>query len=1040
MTETPVKPLIIKARFLGSSEINLNDCPVGGFTTQKAKALFAYLVLENDRTHARGTLAALFWPDVPEQTALHNLRQALSTIRKSLDNCGGCGTIFCADRDSISFQSDVKFQVDALEFESHMRALLERHSGSPDRGFPIHLLSRLLEQYKGELLVSVSLPDADLFEDWLVLKRESLNRLAAELLVKLAPWDEDAHSRLIRVLLQLSQGNAALAHYNSAARYIRDDLALEPGRQMHKALTDINNYVDTGEIERVGTLAPINIPMYATLFIGRVRELEMLEDWVSNPACRIITITGPGGSGKTRLAAKLAESQQTLFKDGVFFISIAGCLNINQLSSIILGSVGTVTERSTDALDELLQWSCNRYSLLVLDNVDSCGEAALLAARLTESAPNLTFVFTSYTRLDLVGEKVFPLGGLSTSSADLKDSLSDAARLFYAHLQVESQPEIEHPEFAQNVSLICELVEGLPLAIDLAAGQAKRMSITDLLGELQQNLDVLRSQSVNLPERHRSIQASFENAWRHLSDMQRKSLSVLTSFQSPFTPQAAHQICGVSPADLRDLAGQSLLTWDAHERYRFHRVIGIYAHEKITLSKEESEQISSQHANWFLDQLLRYFSDRSGERFSIFLINVASVLPDILKCLNWLILIHDWQRVQQIILPLYTYYEGRSLFREGSALFANLAHACDVEENSLICRVMFSSRAALLMVRIQQFSKAMELIEFALANAKAKNWQDEIAFSLNAMSNHALVCKNSSTAEEYAREALNLSREIHNAEEEARALYNLGYAETNKGDITKAAEDLTLCRSLSEEQKNWGRLSNVLNRLADVASYRGDFNQSLQYYDEALKIARAMENRFSESLITNNIGTAYVELKQYSSAEEYYKKSLTVCREIRDYEGEAIALSNLGELAMAIKDFKKSVEYNQLALEISKEIESDLGERSARIILAESYRELGDKKAAENEVILLLEMAEQTESRNFFHRGVVEACHLLMESGFVESLADILNATIQSEGAEESTRIKAQTLLGQLPPDKQNEQKMDSKHMTEFLKNQLKKT
>ena len=916
------------------------------FSSQKAKALFVYLIFESSHTHSRSTLASIFWPDVPEQTALHNLRQALSTIRKTLSESHCDVELLDADRDNLRFNDSVTVQVDVIEFEKQMRLLLESHGGQPEHGFPIHSLIKIIQQNNGQLLPSLAIPDSNFFEDWLILKREGINclmvegislllryferrsewgtaRKYAEKLVSLAPWDEDAHNHLIQILLRLDQGNVALTHFHSTVRYLKKELDIEPGLLLSKAYENIQSFFTKGKIEQSTVFSSIGLPGYATPFIGREKELEILEKWISDVKNKVITITGPGGSGKTRLAAQLAESQVSLFRDGVYFISLVNCLDENEIILQILGSIEGLVEHGKDAFDQLAEWASNRKALIVLDNVESITQTGAFTARLIEQAPQLVLVFTSYTLLDLLGEKVFVLKGLPLNSDNLGNQPSEAVQLFLSHLQPENQPEMSTPGFVEKVAQVCKLVDGIPLAIALAAGQTRSMPVTQLLNELDQNMNLLRTNAVNLPERHRSIQASFENAWAHLSNGQRKSLSLLTGFQSPFTMQAAEEIYGISAVDLSDLNRESLLTWDAGERYRFHRTIRQYAQEKLHMSVEEVKEYSSRYTDWFLKRLISGVAGEELAQFSSFLDSTEHELSDYIQVMRWLIEEKQWEKVKSALTALFRYFEGRGLFREGSDLFSRMAELCSQTPDGLECRVMFCSRAAVLLIRVQQFEKAASLSEFAYEESLRNGWKAELAFCLNIFSSRALAEKSSSQGEQKALQALEIARESKISEEESHALYNLGFARINKGDLEPAAENLTLCRQLCTQQRNWFRLAKTLNSLADIACYRGELTLALEYFTQSLSIVRGIGNRYSEALVNNNIGTVYIEMKELDSAKDYLDRSLILCREIFDHEGEAVALANLGEVALNEDQLQVSIENCLLSLKISREIESN---------------------------------------------------------------------------------------------------------------------
>lgn len=1036
MRATPICSSSMTVKFLGDFKIQVNQQEISGLSTLKSKALLAYLLMEGQKAQSRSTLAAIFWPEAPEQTALHNLRQALMVVKKAFDQTGCAEELFLSSREAITLNPTLTIEVDALTFAQGMEELFRWMDGPPRRGFPIRRLQSLIDLYQGEFLPHLSLPDTNDFDDWVVLNRESLNRQAiqglswllqyhenrgewhlacpvAQKLIRFAPWDEQSHSRFIQCLLALSHNSAASAHYQTAVQYFRNELQVEPGHFLNAAKRSIEKA--TASAPAASSFQTAALPHFPTAFIGRARELDTLEAWIADPHCQIITLTGPGGSGKTRLAAFLAAQQVSLFQDGVYFASLANCSGIQQISASILQALGTLTEQNQDALEELLAWAEQRQALLVLDNVDDTPAAAAFAARLLERSPRLVLLFTAYSRLDLLGEKVFTLAGLSLETDPCQEAPSEAIQLYLSHLQPESLPEIRSTEFLTKVETICQLVEGMPLAIALAAGQTRCMSATDLVAELSHNLDVLRTSSANLPDRHRSIQASFENAWSHLSPQRQSFLARLTLFRAPFTAAAAEAICTIRSGDLRALAGESLLTWDTTERYRFHRTLWQYAREKDVLPATAKTALQQKYAEWFANRVLEFLSDHELAHFAAMLAQIEAELEDALQSLYWLIEQQDWARAKPMIMALFRYYEARGKYRAGSAAMSEIADACGKMESGLEAQVMASSRAALLALRIQQFTSAARWIEFAAAQATAQNWHEEEAFCLNVLATQAMATHSAGAGEKYALQALACARQYAVAEEEAHALYTLGNSRINKGELSQAEADLLECKHICQERKSWRKLMRVLNSLADTACYRSDRQAALDCYFQALEIAEGTQNPYSQALIVNNIGTVYMELQDYPAAQEHLTHSVELCQQVYDREGEAVALANLGEIALWQGERDQAVELCRRALQISLEAGSNWGEMSARIILAQTYREQADMAKARAELTPLLQMSVASDSLNFFYRALVEAAEWLVQTGRPDGVAVLLASVIDAEGMEEFTRVSARRLLTQLP-------------------------
>ncbi len=1038
MTDRKNSSATIRAKFLGNAEISVNEKLVADLSTIKTRGLFIYLIQEGQVSHNRSKLAAFFWPDSPEQTALHNLRQAMVVIKRAVETAGLDGELIQANRDEIRFLPSVTLDVDSVKFVSQVSRLLSCSDGFPERGFPIASLKHALDLFEGEFLKGFYIPDADLFEDWQAIQREAINQLAiraynrlmqyhtlrnewnlalgmAEKLAVLAPWDEDVHKELITCLLMLSQKSAAQAHYRSTLKYFTEELGLPPGDSLSQAWHLIQNF-DPRESAPNQAVHSIQLPKYAIPFVGRSQEIETLEAWISSPESSVLTITGPGGVGKTRLAIRLAEMQVSLFKDGVHYISIANCSDQDQIEARVFGAIHGLSQHGSSAFEQLADWACRRKALLVFDNVEDTRSAAVFAARLIEKAPKLVMVFTSYKNLGLIGEKVLALTGLPTQPGATRESIPEALQLYLSHLNSDPRPEQQDAGGFEIMLQICQLVDGIPLAIDLAAGQSRHMPVQQLLSELQQTMDVLRLEAANLPERHRSIQASFESIWRHLSPEQQGALSLLTGFETPFSIEGAQAVYGVDSKEISELMNVSLINWDGRQRYWFHRTIRHYAGIRLDLNPGEAEAYSNRHASWFLGRINSLFDKNEMEAFSSCLNAVEKELEDHILAAEWLIQTAKWKMAKEYLVGLYHYFEGRELYREGSSFFLRIADLCREDPEALECQVLCSARAAQLLVKIQQYELAEELGSFALETSKRLGWHTETAFCLNFFSTLSYSQRSSSEAEAWGMQALAWSREHQILHEEARALYNLGYTRVNKGDLNQAADDMALCLQLSKAASNWLHRLKVINVLADIACYRGELEQALSYFDQSLAISKSMGNLFSEALIANNIGTVYIELQDFDKANKFLNMSLDLCRKILDHEGEAVALSNLGEVALNEGKYDQCIQHCTLSLNISREVGSNWGEMSALIILAEAHRKTADLASAKMEVIEFLEKSIKTESNNFFYRGIVEAGYQLQVVNKVDGLADILVEAMRSDGMEDYTRKAASELLKTLPP------------------------
>jgi DNA-binding SARP family transcriptional activator len=326
----------LSIRVLGPFQVSLDGEPVSGFASDKVRALLAYLALSPDRPHRRETLAGLLWPEFPERSARTNLRNALANLRHVIGHVAASPPFILSSHQTIQFNRESDYWLDADAFES----LTTMAPPSSER------LEQAVSLVRGPFLEGFSLADAAPFEEWQLLRREQFGRQMAEALdrlaavyekrgayeqalpharrrVELEPWQEEGQRLLMRLLARSGHRSEALAQYDRLCRSLRDELGAEPleeTRTLHQAV--LSGELAPEPTPRPGLSAPVwHLPAFPTPFFGRRHELTALEERLADPDTRLVTITGPGGSGKTRLAleagARLVERDRRTLTDGL---------------------------------------------------------------------------------------------------------------------------------------------------------------------------------------------------------------------------------------------------------------------------------------------------------------------------------------------------------------------------------------------------------------------------------------------------------------------------------------------------------------------------------------------------------------------------------------------------------------------------------------------------------------------------------------------------------------------------------------------------
>lgn len=638
----------------GPQQLMLDGRPVIGLATDKIRALLIYLAVEQDRPHRRGTLAGLLWPDTPEAAARHSLSQSLFILRQALGDRQNDSRCLVSTRQDIQFNKDSDHRLDVAVFTSLIQGCAgHEHPESSLCDAGIARLQQALEIYRGDFLAQFFLADSTPFEEWALLKREQYHRLVMDSLHQLAlhherrgeyaaaaqhlrrqialePWHEAAYYRLMQMLVHDGQRSAALACYESCCRALSTDLGMAPSlettalyqkivaedRLFEKSARTLDRETSGVAPASVGSIMlPHNVPPH-TPIIGRENELALIAERLANPHCRLLTLIGPGGVGKTCLALQIAHQlvaeNDMSFVDGVYIIpytpfshaafetsSVALSGTLDDFIAPLAAALGIALDGAHDPQGQVSAFLHDKRMLLIMDNFEHMIGNVERLIDIMCKAPGVTILVTSRERLKVQEEWAIPIAGLSIPTipkepqgAMSATSAEEAARAeFEASTAVQLFLQQAHrlqPTFVPDdtdkleIARICELVNGLPLGIQLAAAWVPTLSCAEIAREIEQGLDILRTSLHNCSERHQSMRAVFTHSWQLLSEAEQRTLAALSVFQGGFHREAAIQVAGASIFLLASLESKSLLQRNrAANRYEIHELLRQYAAEQL---------------------------------------------------------------------------------------------------------------------------------------------------------------------------------------------------------------------------------------------------------------------------------------------------------------------------------------------------------------------------------------------------------------------------------------------------------------------------
>ncbi len=558
--------------------------PITGFESAKVRALLAYLAAEGDRPHPRETVAELLWPERPHGVALANLRHALANLRKAIGDQNVEPPCLFITRETLQFNPACDAFVDLVQFT----ALL-----APDSEPQVAACQAAIALYRGHFLEGFSLDDSPEFEAWAVVTREQVDYRAGQALARLVrhcveqrnyveaahwtqrqldlePWNEEVYRQLMWLLAQSGQRVAALRQYDFCMRMLAADQGIEPQPATRALAARIDDGdQDLGSIRgqdgkflvaASGLAKPVgleSLPAQPTPFVGRVRELAKIAATLADSDCRLLTVVGSGGVGKTRLVIETARAQVGRFQHGICFVDLAPVSATELVPGIMLRVLDAPERGSGEARRQLLSYLSDKSILLVLDNCEHLPDLVELIAEIVQMAPALKIVATSRTRLNLREEWLQPLIGLDSPpedqhapgyASDVGMSAASAPALFpvdlnaydATHLFLQCvrrlRPDYQpSPADTALIAHICRQLDGMPLGIELAASWTRYLSLSALVDDREGSLGLLSIESNNLPPRHRSMHAVFDHSWRLLDAHERRVLRQMSIFRGGFT-------------------------------------------------------------------------------------------------------------------------------------------------------------------------------------------------------------------------------------------------------------------------------------------------------------------------------------------------------------------------------------------------------------------------------------------------------------------------------------------------------------------------
>jgi predicted ATPase/DNA-binding SARP family transcriptional activator len=851
----------LEVRVLGPLELVADDGPVA--LPMKQRRLLAALAIGVGQTRSADLLIDAVWGETPPASASNLLQVYVSQLRKALPGPARVATFGSAYALEIADSS-----LDAARFER----LLEEGRAAMSAGNPRlagSLFRRAHGLWRGEAYGEFAYEqfahaEAERLEELRLACVEE--RLEAELalgqhagllpelesLVSAHPLRERLRAQTMLALYRCGRQTEALELYADARRRLREELGLEPGSELRDLQRRILQHDPTLVVASAAEPPP-DLLAPATVLLGRERELAALRQLLLRDQVRLLVLSGAGGSGKTRLALQAARETAASFADGARFVDLAPLLDPGLVPGAIMRALG-IQQAHGDPLDTLAAALAPRELLILLDNAEHLRAAAPMFVELLARAPRLTLLVTSRVVLHLSGEHVFPVEPLA----------ADAAVALFHQRAREAEPRFQPTTVdEQAVRRICQRLDGLPLAIELAASRIRALSTVELLARLDARLPLLTGGPRDLPARQQSLRATLAWSYQQLTDEERRDLCRLSVLADGCTLEAAEAVAGTSVEGLAALIDHNLIhhTVTANgSRYRMHETIRQYALEQLEASPEV-EEVRRGHAEFFLAlansaNLNPGKLNGRGQRLEI----AIAEQNNLRAALTWALTSGSATLGLQLAVAMDQFWTLGDP-REGMRWFAALLDRPDTEP-----------------------------VEHSLH-----------AHALRGYGSCAAILGDDETAQRLWEQSLALFELVGDEQGRAVLLHRLAICKLRQGELDRArelvAESCTIHKQNDDQwNRTWG-LAQTTGTLGAIARESGDLERAFELIEQSAKMAYQVGVPWWESGMLSELACLALNARHLDQAEIRARHSLGLAEQLHDRAGRIFGVGLLAAVA-----------------------------------------------------------------------------------------------------------------------------------------------
>jgi len=926
----------MKIELLGTMRVLLDGKPLPKVRSRKAKWLLALLALRGGKPIGRSFVARMLWPDADPAIALTNLRSVLSDLRHALGDHGS--RLLTPDRRSLAFDFE-GVEIDVLAFD----AAIENRD-----------LEMAVSLYAGSLL-----QDCD--EEWvgperntregacLVAYHELAQRVEAERAILLcqkaievAPWQDVPRRDLMAAYVQTGNVNAALSAYREFADAIRSETGGVPDPRTTELYVRLRAGVHTS-----GQSEPTirgSLPHAITSFVGR--EDERIEVIQAIRSHRLVTLTGTGGIGKTRLAREVALDARIEFPDGAGFVALEAVPNESSLVQAVVSALQIKLAREGPPSRTLLDVLKSKRLLLVLDNCEHLlSGCADLANRILAECPSIRILATSREPMDIVGERVWSVPGLTTPDPKhlpeqpatlLRMLLSyESVRLFVERAQTATRDFALTYDNAFAVAELCAMLDGFPLSLELAAGRVRTMSVPDVLERFRSHrLDFFAGNRHVTPARHQTLRATIDWSYSLLGAEERELFARLAIFSDGWTLKDAEAVAGATPSLIESLVEKSLLVFSTDGRYGFLETIRQYAAERL-VDTGDLPYLRRRHADHYTELAERLAAARApNEAFDREIGNLNAVMDRAET---------DPLRLLEMTRSLVWYWQETYAVAEGARRTEDALKRSSTEPSRMRAQAL---RNLALMRSYVDRTQSVALHKESLRMWRELGDLSGEARTLDTLGLDAAFTGDTKVAQDFSEESISIARKAQAPSILAYSLQSMAQLCIQLGDYARAKALAEESLDLMKKSARPMDVAAVLRTLGLLAHDLNDFDTGRRWLEEGLAVYRSNGNHFMTAWCLADLGNAATELGQTVWGQDLLEEALAIMRKLGDRFGIASSLESLGGNAVARGDVEVGRRLLSESLAEYRALRHRFGVARALDGLGDAARQIGEMEEA----------------------------------------------------------------------------------------------